>query len=199
MLVVGIAGGTASGKSTVVDQIVDALGDERVVVLACDHYYRDLSALPMAARKNYNFDHPDAVDVELLLEHMRALKNGETVERPTYSYAMSVRTPQTVTLRPAPVLILEGILALAIDALREELDLSIYVDSADDIRLIRRIQRDMEERGRSFDETVERYLRWVRPMHEAFVWPSMRKADLIVRNHRDPSAAIRLLIRALGG
>ena len=101
--------------------------------------------------------------------------------------------------KPAPVIIVEGILVLAIEALRREYDLSIYVDSADDLRLIRRIERDTRDRGRSLEETVERYLRWVRPMHEAYVWPSMRKADLIVRNYRDPSAAIRLLIKALGG
>ena len=199
MLVVGIAGGTASGKTTVVDQIVEALGQERVAVLALDHYYRDLTALPLGARKTYNFDHPDAMDQELILQHLQALKRGEAVERPSYSFALSVRTEKTVVVQPAPVLIVEGILGLAIDAFRSEYDLSIYVDSADDLRLIRRIERDVNQRGRTLDETLERYVRWVRPMHEAFVWPSMRKADLIIRNHRDPSAAIRLLIKALGG
>ena len=199
MLVVGIAGGTASGKTTVVEQIVDALGEERVCVLACDHYYRDLSALPLSARKDYNFDHPDAMDQSLILSHIQSLKEGQEVARPCYSFSASLRTDKTVTLHPAPVLIVEGILALAIDAFRDEYDLGIYVDSADDLRLIRRIERDTQERGRSLEETLNRYLRWVRPMHEAFVWPSMRKADLIVRNHRDPSAAIRLLIKALGG
>jgi len=199
MLVVGIAGGTASGKTTVVDQIVAALGEDRVSVLACDHYYRDLAALPLSARKDYNFDHPDAMDQKLILDHIRKLKSGETVDRPCYSFSASIRTDKTVPLHSAPVLIVEGILALAIDAFRSEYDFSIYVDSADDLRLIRRIERDTQERGRSLDETVQRYLRWVRPMHEAYVWPSMRKADLIVRNYRDPSAAIRLLIKALGG
>ncbi len=199
MLVVGIAGGTASGKTTVVEQIVDALGEERVCVLACDHYYRDLSALPLSARKDYNFDHPDAMDQGLILSHIRSLKEGQEVARPCYSFSASVRIDKTVPLYPAPVLIVEGILALAIDSFRDEYDLGIYVDSADDLRLIRRIERDTQERGRSLEETLSRYLRWVRPMHEAFVWPSMRKADLIVRNHRDPSAAIRLLIKALGG
>jgi uridine kinase len=198
MLVVGIAGGTASGKTTVVDQIVEALGVERVCVLACDHYYRDLAALPLLARKNYNFDHPDAMDQDLILKHLRRLKAGQAIERPSYSFALSVRTDKTVTLEPAPVIIVEGILALAIKEFREEYDLRIFVDSADDLRLIRRIERDTQERGRSLDETIERYLRWVRPMHEAYVEPSMRQADLIVRNHRDPSAAIRLLIMAMG-
>ena len=199
MLVVGIAGGTASGKTTVVDQIVKALGEDRVCVLACDHYYRDLSVLPLGSRKDYNFDHPDAMDQDLILEHLRHLKGGHPVERPCYSFSASVRTDKTVQLKPAPVIIVEGILALAIEAFRREYDLSIYVDSADDLRLIRRIERDTKERGRSLDETLQRYMRWVRPMHEAYVWPSMRKADLIVRNYRDPSAAIRLLIKALGG
>ncbi len=199
MLVVGIAGGTASGKTTVVDQIVEALGEERVCVLACDHYYRDLSALPLSARKDYNFDHPDAMDQALILSHIRQLKQGVEVARPTYSFSASLRTDKTVILRPAPIVIVEGILALAIESFRTEYDLGIYVDSADDLRLIRRIERDTQERGRSLEETLNRYLRWVRPMHEAFVWPSMRKADLIIRNYRDPSAAIRLLIKALGG
>ena len=199
MLVVGIAGGTASGKTTVVDQIVKALGEDRVCVLACDHYYRDLSVLPLGARKDYNFDHPDAMDQELILEHLRHLKNGQSVERPCYSFSASVRTEKKILLKPAPVVIVEGILALAIESFRREYDLSIYVDSADDLRLIRRIERDTKERGRTLDETLQRYVRWVRPMHEAYVWPSMRKADLIVRNYRDPSAAIRLLIKALGG
>ena len=199
MLVVGIAGGTASGKTTVVDQIVEALGEDQVSVLACDHYYRDLSALPLSARKDYNFDHPDAMDQQLILDHIRQLKLGHSVDRPCYSFSASVRIDKTVALRSAPVLIVEGILALAIDTFRSEYDLSIYVDSADDLRLIRRIERDTQERGRSLDETLQRYLRWVRPMHEAYVWPSMRKADLIIRNYRDPSAAIRLLIKALGG
>ena len=197
MLVVGIAGGTASGKTTVVDQIVEALGEERACVLACDHYYRDLSQLPLSARKDYNFDHPDAMDQQLLLEHLRHQKAPRCSDLAKLS--ASVRTEKTVTLKPAPVIIVEGILVLAIEALRREYDLSIYVDSADDLRLIRRIERDTRDRGRSLEETVERYLRWVRPMHEAYVWPSMRKADLIVRNYRDPSAAIRLLIKALGG
>jgi uridine kinase len=199
MLVVGIAGGTASGKTTVVDQIVDALGEEQVCVLPCDHYYRDLSALPLSARKDYNFDHPDAMDQALILSHLRRLKQGQEVARPCYSFAASLRTDKTVPLHPAPVLIVEGILALAIAEFRAEYDLGIYVDSAADLRLIRRIERDTQERGRSLEETIGRYVRWVRPMHEAYVWPSMRQADLIVRNHRDPSAAIRLLIKALGG
>jgi uridine kinase len=198
MLVVGIAGGTASGKTTVVNRIVEALGDERVAVLPCDHYYIDLQALDLPQRKDYNFDHPEAMDQDLILDHIRSLKEGRTVRRPCYSYSMSLRTERTVPIHPAPVLIVEGILGLAMEPIRAEFDLSIYVDSADDLRLIRRIDRDVNERGRSLEETIARYLRWVRPMHEAYVWPSMGRADLIVRNYHDPEAAIRLLIMALG-
>jgi uridine kinase len=199
VLIVGIAGGTASGKTTVVDQIAEALGPQQVAVLALDHYYRDLSELNLADRKTYNFDHPDAFDIDLLLEHLAALTRGEAIERPCYGFALSVRSDKTERIEPAPVLIVEGILALAIPRLVDTFDLRMFVDSASDIRLMRRIRRDIEERGRSLDETLSRYMRWVRPMHEAFVGPSKAQADLVVRNHRNPERAIRLLVRALGG
>jgi uridine kinase len=199
VLIVGIAGGTASGKTTVVDQIAEALGPQQVAVLALDHYYRDLSELNLSERKTYNFDHPDAFDVDLLLEHVAALSSGAAIERPCYGFALSVRSDKTERIAPAPVLIVEGILALAIPRLVDTFDLRMFVDSASDIRLMRRIRRDIEERGRSLDETLSRYMRWVRPMHEAFVAPSKANADLVVRNHRNPERAIRLLVRALGG
>jgi uridine kinase len=199
VLIVGIAGGTASGKTTVVDQIAEALGPSQVAVLALDHYYRDLSELKLAERKSYNFDHPDAFDIDLLLEHIGALRRDLVIDRPCYSFGLSVRTGKTVPVKPAPVLLVEGILALAIPRLLSTFDLRLFVDSASDIRLMRRIRRDIEERGRTLDETLSRYIRWVRPMHEAFVGPSKVQADLVVRNHRNPERAIRLLVRALGG
>lgn len=197
MLVVAVAGGTASGKTLVVDRICEALGPERVAVMALDHYYRDLSALDLKARKNYNFDHPDAFDMPLILAHLEALKKGQAIARPSYSFALSVRSDETVTIQPAPVIIIEGILALAHPELLESFDLRIFVDSADDLRLIRRLKRDVEERGRSLEETLDRYLRWVRPMHLAYVQPSQTEADLVLRNYHSPERAIRLLVKAL--
>ena len=156
MLVVGLAGGTASGKTTVVGSIRDALGPEQVAVMALDHYYRDLSALPLNERKNYNFDHPDAFDLPLILRDLERLKSGQVIERPVYSFALSVRTDETVRIEPAPVVMVEGILALAHPELLDHYDLRIFVESANDLRLIRRLQRDVAERGRSLEETTER-------------------------------------------
>jgi len=198
MLVVGLAGGTASGKTTVVGSIRDALGPEQVAVMALDHYYRDLSALPLNERKNYNFDHPDAFDLPLILRDLERLKSGQVIERPVYSFALSVRTDETVRIEPAPVVMVEGILALAHPELLDHYDLRIFVESANDLRLIRRLQRDVAERGRSLEETTERYLRWVRPMHQAFVEPSKAAADIVLQNYRSPERAIRLLVKALG-
>ena len=198
MLVVGLAGGTASGKTTVVGSIRDALGPEQVAVMALDHYYRDLSALPLNERKNYNFDHPDAFDLPLILRDLQRLKSGHVIERPVYSFALSVRTDETVRIEPAPVVMVEGILALAHPELLDHYDLRIFVESANDLRLIRRLQRDVAERGRSLEETTERYLRWVRPMHQAFVEPSKAAADIVLQNYRSPERAIRLLVKALG-
>ena len=199
MLVVGVAGGTASGKTTVVERITEALGPDKVCLLELDHYYSDLSALPLAARKKFNFDHPDAFDLPLLIKHFDKLRAGEPVERPSYSFTASVRSDRTVTLTPAPVLIVEGILTLAIPELVERFDLRLFVDSAADLRLIRRLERDTLERGRSVKETLERYLTWVRPMHLAHVEPSKAMADIVIQNCRSPERAIRLLVRALGG
>lgn len=198
MLVVGLAGGTASGKTTVVEAICEALGSDRVAVMALDHYYRDLSALPLNERKTYNFDHPDAFDLPLILDHLQALERGESIRRPCYSFGLSVRTDETVQIESAPVIMVEGILALAHPELLEHYDLRIFVDSADDLRLIRRLERDVADRGRSLEETTSRYLRWVRPMHQAFVEPSKAEADIVLRNHRSPERAIRLLVKALG-
>jgi len=198
MLVVGLAGGTASGKTMVVESICEALGPERVAVIALDHYYRDLSALPLNERKNYNFDHPDAFELPLILNHIESLKKGHAIDRPVYSFALSVRTDETVRIEPAPVVMIEGILALAHPELLSHYDLRIFVDSANDLRLIRRLQRDVADRGRSLEETTARYLRWVRPMHQAFVEPSKAEADIVLQNYRSPERAIRLLVKALG-
>ena len=179
-LVIGVAGGTASGKTTVVEAILDRVGRERIAHIQHDSYYKDLSHLPLAERRQFNFDHPDALDTALLIQHLRALRQGHSVEVPTYDFATYCRLPQTRTVHPRPVVIVEGILILAESALRELIDLKIYVDTDADLRFIRRLKRDIAERGRTMESVIEQYLTTVRPMHLEFVEPSKRYADVII-------------------
>ncbi|MDP2343742.1 MAG: uridine kinase [Deltaproteobacteria bacterium] len=178
--VIGIAGGTGSGKTTISRAILNALPKEDVVVLEHDHYYKDRSDLTAEERGLLNFDHPDSLDTALLVEHLRALKAGRTVEVPQYDFRTHARSTQTVRLAPTPVIIVEGILVFVEDALREQLDVKLFVDTDADIRVMRRVRRDIEQRGRSFQSVREQYYRTVRPMHLAFVEPSKRWADLII-------------------
>jgi uridine kinase len=179
-IVVGVAGGSGSGKSTVVARIVEALGAAQVAVVAQDHYYRDRADLTPEARRRINYDHPDAIDEPLLVAHIRALAAGEAIDRPAYDFVQHLRMPLTVRLDPRPCVVVEGILVLAAAALLELLDVKIYVDTDADVRFIRRLLRDLEERGRTLPEVVAQYLESVRPMHLQFVEPSKRDADLIL-------------------
>lgn len=192
-LVLGIAGGTGSGKTTVADRVAEALGDS-AVVLDHDAYYNDLAHLGPEARAKVNFDHPDALDNALLIQHIQALRAGEPVAKPVYDFATHTRTRETVAIRPAPVVVVEGILTLAVVAVRALLDVKIFVDTAPDIRLIRRVRRDLEQRGRSFASVREQYYRTVRPMHLAFVEPSKRYADLIIPEGGENRIAIDLVV-----
>jgi uridine kinase len=178
--VIGIAGGTGSGKTTLSRAIVNALPKADVVVLEHDHYYKDRSDLTAAERGLLNFDHPDSLDTALLVEHLRALKAGRTVEVPQYDFRTHARSKETVRLAPTPVIIVEGILVFVEEALREQLDVKLFVDTDADIRVMRRVRRDIEQRGRTFQSVREQYYRTVRPMHLAFVEPSKRWADLII-------------------
>ena len=179
-LIIGVAGGTASGKTTVVDAILDRVGRERIGFIQHDSYYKDLSHLPMEERRRFNFDHPDALDTPLLIQHLQRLRLGHSIEVPQYDFATYCRLTETRTVHPSRVVIVEGILILAEPALRAVIDLKLYVDTDADLRLIRRIRRDIAERGRTMESVIEQYLDTVRPMHLEFVEPSKRYADVII-------------------
>lgn len=176
----GVAGGTGSGKTTVVKAILEAVGPERISTLAQDSYYRDVAWQSKTQLLGYNFDHPDALDHDLLVEDLRLLKAGQDVEVPIYDFVTHRRTTETLTMPARPVILLEGILILASARLREELDFKIFVDTDADVRLMRRIRRDMNERGRDLPDIFRQYSQTVRPMHLEFVEPSKRWADIIV-------------------
>jgi uridine kinase len=181
-LTIGIAGGTASGKTTVARRLVERLAGHPVAMLDQDAYYRELSDLPLAERSRFNFDHPDAFDTELLVRHLGELRARRAVEKPVYSFTQHSRTAETQRVNPADVIILEGILVLALEPVRSLLDVKVFVDSDADVRVLRRLSRDIKERGRDFDGVVEQYFRTVRPMHFSFVEPSKRYADIIIPN-----------------
>ena len=192
-ILVGIAGGTGSGKTTVARRILGAF-DEDVICLDMDSYYCDLSHLDSDERRNVNFDHPDAFDVDLFTAHLKQLSEGQTVEKPVYSFAESVRTGQTITVEAAPIILVEGILVLADPSVRALLDAKIFVDADDDIRFIRRLQRDVAERERSLNSVIEQYTSTVRPMHYSFVEPSKRYADVIIPRGGKNDIAIAMVV-----
>lgn len=193
MLIIGIAGGTGSGKTTVVRKIIESLPAGEVVLLPQDSYYKDSSHVPVEERQNINFDHPDAFDWPLLAAQVAALRRGESIEQPTYSYLTCTRQPETIHIEPREVVIIEGILALCDPGLRSMMDLKVFVDTDPDERLIRVIQRDMLERGRTAEAVMERYIRVLKPMHEQFIEPCKRYADLIVPEGGSNRVAIDIL------
>lgn len=180
MTIIGIAGGTGSGKSTVVKKIVEALPPNSVAVVPQDSYYNDTTGMTVEERKAINFDHPDAFDWKLLIKHIGDLRDGKAIEQPTYSYIISNRLPETIHVEPRPVIIVEGIMALVNRRLRDMMDLKIFVDCDDDIRLIRNIQRDTIDRGRTVTMVMDRYVNVLKPMHEQFIEPSKRFANIII-------------------
>ena len=192
-LILGIAGGSGSGKTTIAKKLVEALSPHSLWI---DHdaYYKDLSHLPFDERVKTNFDHPDSLDNELLIRHVLAVRANERIEKPVYDFRTHIRTHETESLEPAPVVIVEGILTLAIPRLRDLFDIKIFVDTAADIRLMRRIRRDLEQRGRSFGEVRDQYYSTVRPMHVAFVEPSKLHADVIIPEGGQNRIAIDLLV-----
>jgi uridine kinase len=196
-LVIGICGGTGSGKTTIVGRIMQALGPHSVQVLEQDHYYKDLPHLPMDERAQQNFDHPDSIDSPLFVEHVRRLRSGLPVDRPVYDFTRHSRKQETVRLDPRPALIVEGILIFENRALRELLDVKIFVDTDADIRFIRRMARDIRERGRTMDSVVSQYMATVRPMHMEFVEPSKRYADVIIPEGGHNEVGIDLVIQKI--
>lgn len=186
-LFIGIGGGSGSGKTTVAEALVERL-ENKVALIQHDAYYRHAPYLSFDERSKVNYDHPDSLETELLVEHLARLREGAPVDRPVYDFAAHLRSDATVRVDPAPVVLVEGILVLADPPLRSELDLKIFVDTDPDVRLARRIQRDIEERGRTLDSVIEQYFATVRPMHVEFVQPSMRYADLIIPEGYNPAA-----------
>jgi uridine kinase len=179
-VIIGIAGGTGSGKTTIANVILERVDAERIAVLAHDAYYRDLADLPPAQRDLINFDHPDSLETDLMVEHLEQLRSWQAVQVPVYDFTAHTRTDQTVQIDPQPVILVEGILVFAEPKLTNLLDVKIFVDTPPDIRFIRRLQRDIEERGRTVSSVIHQYETTVRPMHEDFVEPSKRLADVII-------------------
>ncbi|NMB63088.1 MAG: uridine kinase [Chloroflexi bacterium] len=179
-IIIGVAGGTGSGKTTVANVILDAVGRDRIAYLPHDAYYRDLTDLPPAQKAEVNFDHPNSLETELMIEHVKTLKKGKPVDIPIYDFSTHSRTQQTMRVEPQRVIIVEGILIFAERKLRELFDMKLFVDTDPDIRFIRRLERDIAERGRTMDMVIQQYLGTVRPMHLEFVDPSKRYADVII-------------------
>ncbi len=190
---IGLAGGSGSGKTMVTRRLIEQLGSERVIVVEQDSYYKDLSHLPFAARAAQNFDHPEAMDSELLIRHVQELLQGRTVEIPIYDFTAHLRGRETRSTGPHDVIVLEGILILDNPRLRELMDIKVYVDTDADVRFIRRLKRDTQERGRAVASVIEQYERTVRPMHLQFVEPSKRYADIIIPEGGFNEVAIDLL------
>lgn len=179
--IIGIAGGSASGKTTIVEALKERF-QEKLTVIYFDDYYKDLSNYTMEQRAAVNFDHPDAFDYDDLASDLGKLKRGETIVKPLYDFTIHNRKKETETVEPTPIIVIDGLFTLTIDAIYEQLDLSLFVETAADIRFIRRLERDMVERGRSLESIKNQYLKTVRPMHDLFIEPSKTKADLIIPN-----------------
>ena len=193
-LVIGISGGTGSGKTTVANVILERVGARHIAYLPHDAYYRDLTSLPPAQRAIINFDHPDSLETSLLIQHIKQLVSGKAIELPVYDFKIHSRTSATVRIEPQPVIIVEGILILSEPGLRELFDVKIYVDTDADIRFIRRLQRDITERGRTAESVIQQYLTTVRPMHMEFVEPSKRYADVIIPEGGHNTAALDMVV-----
>lgn len=194
MLIIGIAGGTGSGKTTVARSVIERLGSGKVTFISQDNYYKDHAHLSFAEREKINYDHPFAFDNELLIEHLKQLRSGEAAQAPVYDFAHHARSAQeSVELRPNNIVILEGLHVLSDEKLRELLDIKVFVDTDPDVRILRRVLRDIEERGRTIQSIHQQYLTTVKPMHEAFIEPSKKYADLIIPEGGHNEVGIQLL------
>lgn len=193
MLIIGIAGGTGSGKTTVVKQIMDELNNEEVDLISQDSYYQDTSHLSFEEREKINFDHPKSIDFTLLVQHLKQLKAGKTIEEPVYSFQEHNRTKDTRTIYPRKVIIVEGILILTHIDIRDMFDIKIYVHADSDERLIRRLKRDINERGRDLEEVLCRYQTTLKPMHQEFIEPTKEFADIIIPTNRNNTVAVDIV------
>ena len=197
-LVIGVAGGTGSGKTTVAQVILERVGAHRITFLPQDAYYKDLSDLPPAQRALMNFDHPDALEMDLMVKQLQKLRNWESIEMPVYDFTTHVRKPETQRVDPNPVVLVEGILVLADPRLRELMDVKLYVDTDADVRFIRRLSRDIAERGRTMESVINQYMTTVRPMHLEFVEPTKRYADVIIPEGGFNQVAMDMVVARLG-
>jgi uridine kinase len=179
-LIIGIGGGSGSGKTTIAESIVGSIGEDRVALIQHDAYYRDLTHLPVEERAKVNYDHPDSLETDLLVSHLKDLLAGNAIERPVYDFTVHNRAPETVRVEPKPVVVVEGIVVLYEPGLRDLMDLKVYVDTDADLRIVRRLGRDINERGRTFESVQAQYLETVRPMHLQFVEPCKRYADIVI-------------------
>ncbi len=193
MLIIGIAGGTGCGKTTVVNQIVDELRNDEVEVISQDSYYKDTSHLSYDERVKINFDHPSSIDFDLLIQHLKELKKGQTINQPVYSFVEHNRTKDIIKTQPRKVVIVEGILILTNPELRDMFDIKIFVHADSDERLIRRLKRDIAERGRDLDEVLTRYQTTLKPMHEQFIEPMKEHADIIIPNNKYNTVAVDIV------
>lgn len=196
-MIIGICGGSGSGKTTVAEKLIEALGERQTVLLAQDSYYKDHHELPLEVRAKVNFDHPESVDFDLLIEHLQALKGNQPIDRPHYDFTCHLRTAGVQHLEPKPIIIVEGILILHEPRLREMFDLRVYVDTDADIRFIRRLRRDVRDRGRTMESVVEQYLNTVRPMHLKFVEPTKELAEIVIPEGGKNPRTIDLVIQCV--
>ena len=185
-MIIGICGGTGSGKTTLARKIIESVGQGEVILVEQDSYYRNLSDMPLDERHEANFDHPDSIDSEMLVNHLKRLRGGQAIEMPIYDFVTHTRSDESEHIEPKPVVIVEGILIFAESRVLDLLDVRVFVDTPDDIRLIRRLKRDINERGRSFERTLWQYEHTIRPMHFEFVEPSKRHADIIIPEGGNP-------------
>jgi uridine kinase len=192
-MIIGICGGTGSGKTTIARAIVASVGAQNVVLVEQDSYYRNLSDMPLDERHQANFDHPDSIDSDMLVGHLLRLKQGLNVEMPLYDFVTHTRSEKIEIIEPKPVVIVEGILIFSESRVLDLLDCRVFVDTPDDVRLMRRLRRDINERGRTFERTLEQYERTIRPMHFEFVEPSKRHADIIIPEGSNPGISVELL------
>ncbi len=192
-MIIGICGGTGSGKTTIARKIIETVGSDKVALITQDSYYRNLADMPLDERHQVNFDHPDSIDSEMLVNHLKRLKLGQPIEMPIYDFRTHTRSEKTERIEPKPVIIVEGILIFAEPKILNLLDVKIYVDTPDDIRFIRRLQRDIRERGRTVESVIEQYFSTVRPMHLEFVEPSKRYADIIIPEGGNTQAGIEFI------
>jgi uridine kinase len=192
-MIIGICGGTGSGKTTIARAIVEAVGRANVVLVEQDSYYRNLADMPLDERHQANFDHPDSIDSDMLVNHLIRLKQGLSVEMPLYDFVTHTRSEEIEVIHPKPVVIVEGILIFAEPRVLDLLDMRIFVDTPDDVRLMRRLRRDINERGRTFQRTLEQYERTIRPMHFEFVEPSKRHADIIIPEGSNTGVTVEFL------